>query len=223
MRRKLYHHCKVFAGPGSLLLVVLLCCGRMSVHAQIDSIRTPGFTDTAEEEKPERSIRVSLTPGLTARISPGFDPDSSVDSKTGGPGAILGFTLVPEHALRVGLESGFISITNVVESQTVSTIPQRYVLTAIPIFMTLAVGNENIEVGGGIGYYSLIASAGAQDVGTSFKSYDWEIGFMLNASYVFPLRENFDLGPDLRVYNFTDRPLTVILLGASLRMKMLDL
>ena len=206
---------------GSLLAIVLLMVVTSSLSAQIADT-SMNLVNTTDQD---RSIRITLTPGLTARITPGFEPDSTVDSKTGGPGGILRIMLVPEHALSVGIESGAISITNVKENPGLgnSAVPEKVILTAIPIFLTAAMGNEQFEIGGGIGYYSLIATGDAPNAVQSFKSHDWEIGFMLNAGYWFKLGTNYKLGPSLRMYTFTDRPITLLMLGLGLEMRAFEL
>ncbi len=204
------------------LLPILQAVIALSLFAQTDSTERFAAEDRTE---PDRSLRITLTPGITARITPGFEPDSTVDSRTGGPGAILRLMVVPEHALSVGIESGFITIMNARESEGTenSTVPEQFTLTAIPVLLTLAMGNERFEIGGGIGYFDLIATTKGENQGLNFQSHAWEIGFMVNALYRFPLGERFDLGPSLRLYNLADRPVTVLMLGADLQMRAFDL
>lgn len=210
----------------SIAVIMLFALATPSLFAQPDDGTTDedrfATSDTATTTKPDRRIKLTLTPGLTMRITPGFEPDSGINYRTGGPAALVRLSLAPEHLLKFGLESGFFSVTSINEKPEATDNPAEVTLTSIPVFFTASMGSKYFEAGGGLGVYSLIVNAGGKN-DKAFKSYGWELGYMFNVSGFYPLSDRFEIGGDLRLYNFADRPITMLLFGVSLRATLLKL
>ena len=184
-------------------------------RASIDSVRAAG-------EEPHRFLRLEMIAGLNRRLTEGVGSDTALDYATGGLTGIARLTLVPEHLLRIGVESGYMRLTAINEVPSEKQTPDRLVLTAIPMFLTLAMGGESFEFGGGIGAYQLVVSAGNTDR-TNFASVGTELGFMINGSWHYRLSRRLEIGADLRVYDIAERPITIAILGLSLRTSLFDL
>lgn len=178
--------------------------------------------DSVSVDAPRRVLRLEVIAGLNRRLTEGVGSDTALDYATGGLTGILRLTLVPEHRLRIGVETGYMKLTAINEVPNDQQAPDRLVLTAIPAFFTVAMGGESLEFGGGIGAYYLVVSAGSVDR-TRFASIGTELGFMLKASWHKRLSDRFELGADLRVYDIAERPITIAVLGLSIRTSLFDL
>ena len=209
-----------------LIIVALLTWGVCELHGatpagiiyEADSVSTPPDSATS----PDRSIRLGLIAALNRRITPGYEAAEGVDYTTGGLTGLLRLTLVPEHLLRLGLETGYMKLSSANDSPGGGNTPDRIVLTAIPVLFTLGMGSERFELGGGVGFYELLVSAGTTRK-TTISSTGTELGYMANVSWHFPIFSESRLGVDFRIYDFADRPLTVAVLGLSFQTSLITL
>lgn len=207
------------------VVAAIICCGPVlhgtttpGLLAPTDTVRTSPDTTSP----PSRSIRLGLIAALNMRITPGYEPAEGLDYTTGGLTGLIRLTLVPEHLLRLGLESGYMKITSVNDMPGGGNTPDRIVLTAVPVLFTLGMGGKRIEVGGGVGFYQLLVRAGTTDR-TTISSSGTELGYMGNVSWHAPIFSGSQLGVDLRIYDFADRPLTLAVLGLSFQTSLIDL
>ena len=208
--------------PSLLLLVIALAStanvvGADAYSGEPDALRLPADTIPIPDDsaaRPDRQLRFGLIGGLNRRITPGYEPAEGVDYTTGGLTGLIRLTLVPEHLLRIGLESGYMKLTSVNDAPGSNAAPDRIVLTAIPALFTIAMGGDRFEFGGGVGFYHLLVSAGTTRR-TSIASSGTELGYMANVSWHFPILAHSQVGADFRIYDFADRPLTVAVLGLS--------
>ena len=209
-----------------LIIVALLTWGVCELHGatpagityEADSVSTPPDSATA----PDRSIRLGLIAALNRRITPGYDVAEGINYTTGGLTGLLRLTLVPEHLLRLGLETGYMKLTSASDNPGGGNTPDRIVLTAIPALFTLGMGSRRFEFGGGVGFYHLLVSAGTEKK-TTISSSGTELGYMANISWHFPIFSESQLGVDVRIYDFADRPLTVAVVGLSFQTRLIGL
>ena len=195
---------------------------RGAIHAgfmyEADSVWTPPDSVTS----PDRSIRLGVIAALNRRITPGYKAAEGIDYTTGGLTGLLRLTLVPEHLLRIGLETGYMKLTSANDNPGGGNTPDRIVLTAIPALFTLGMGSRRFEFGGGVGFYHLLVSAGTEKK-TTISSSGTELGYMANISWHVPVLSESQLGVDVRIYDFADRPLTVAVVGLSFQTRLIGL
>lgn len=215
------------------LLLLLICLPTtLTLQSSVVEERALTFlteTDSVEMHEPDsatvavdRHLRLQVIGGMSLRLTNHRGIDSALDYRTGSIGGLLRLMIVPEHLLRVGVETGYLPISRVSEVRSDKTTPRELLLTATPIFLALAIGGDAFEFGGGFGAASLVVSAGKGGSRTITSS-GLELGFFVNTSWHFSLFGSTDLGLDLHVYDFADRPITMAMLGLSIRTSLLDL
>ncbi len=170
-------------------------------------------------------IRVQLTVGggWGFRTSELNIPDNQLDISTRSPCASLRAMWKPEHMLSIGIESGYLPITQVEAKGTpqVDEDDGTANLSAIPILATLAMDQSGFEFAAGIGVYSLRV-AGTSSKGKGIKNSALELGYSFSASYTLELSSILGLGFNVKYYVFTDREIAMIVPQITLAWTMLS-
>jgi hypothetical protein len=170
-------------------------------------------------------IRVQLTVGggWGFRTSELSIPDNQLDISTRSPCASLRVMWKPEHMLSVGIESGYLPITQVeAKGPTQTDEDDGYAnLSAIPILAMFAMDRYGLELAAGIGVYSLMVE-GVSSKGKGIKNNALELGYSFSASYTLELSSILGLGFDIKYYVFTDREIAMIAPQITLAWTMLS-
>lgn len=168
---------------------------------------------SAASSQMDSLIRVQLTigGGWGFRTSDINIPDNQLHVSTRSPCASLRAMWKPEHMLSVGIESGYLPITQVEAKGT----PQNDEddgnanLSAIPILATFAMDQYGIELAAGIGVYKLMVE-GTSSKGKGIKNDALELGYSFSVSYTLELSSALGLGFNVKYFVFTDREIAMI-------------
>lgn len=182
-----------------------------------------GQDSVVVREKVQR-LRLDITGGYGVRLvgnvlrSP---PD--LNYKDGGYSIIGRLNWKPEYLISLGIESGWMPLGSV-SADTVkgngNSAAGTIRISTVPIFFVVSTTMFfGLEISGGIGAYSL-NSTGALQRGGNVESQAWDIGYMGGLAWTLdPKGFPFGIGLDLRVMQFTDRPITMVMPGVRLRWK----
>lgn len=180
-----------------LLLVLLLLCSTCA-HAQVEVV----------DSMPSCRVNLELCGGYSVRMAGDAQRIAGLDYSFGGIAGALRLMWQPEYRLAVGLEVGSFPVTSVGSDSSVND--SRIELSALPVFAMTTMRFGGIEVMGGIGVYSYAVD------GTSIKRFGvaesvLEIGYTLGIGYTYGLADRVGIGGEMRLYQFTDRPITVVM------------
>lgn len=108
----------------------------------------------------------------------------------------------PEHLLRVGIESGYLSLYSVHQNNFESEYGSTDVdisLSAVPLILIFSMELfENFELTSGVGVFFLLSNVGSYD--NKVSSTVFSNGYSAAASYYFPVNEEISLGGELKYY-----------------------
>jgi len=127
----------------------------------------------------------------------------------------------PEYRLAVGFEGGYFPVTTIESDSADGINDPNLFLSAAPIFAMTTMRFGGFDVMGGIGVYSYAVD------GTSVKRFGvaasaLEIGYTLGLGYTYHLLDRLGVGGELRLYQFTDRPITVVMPALRVRMSIIE-
>lgn len=185
-----------------LVVLFLLCSG--SLCAQ----------ESPVDSTPPSRVNLDACAGYSVRMVGDAQRITGLDYSFGGVAGALRLMWQPEYRLAVGLEIGYFPVTSVGADSSINE--ARIGLSAVPVFAMTTMRFGNAEVMGGIGAYSYAVD------GTSIKRFGvaesaLEIGYTLGVGYTYGLFSRFGVGGEVRLYQFTDRPITVIMPALRLR------
>lgn len=108
----------------------------------------------------------------------------------------------PEHLLRVGLESGFLSLYTVNQNEFNSEYGKTNIdlsLSAIPIILLFTMEFfEDFEISSGVGVYFLFNNIDSHDNKVSNSVFS--NGYYSSLAYYYPLSKDFKIGGELKYY-----------------------
>ncbi len=108
----------------------------------------------------------------------------------------------PEHLLRVGIESGYLSFYSYKQSSFTSeygTTDIKSSLSAVPIILVFAMELfDNAEVSSGVGVYFLFSEIDSYN--NKVSSSVFSNGYYASLSYLHPLNADLSIGGDLKYY-----------------------
>jgi hypothetical protein len=108
----------------------------------------------------------------------------------------------PEHLLRVGIESGYLSFYSYKQSGFTSeygTTDVKSSLSAIPIILVFAMELfDGLEVASGVGVYFLFSEIDSYN--NKVSSSLFSNGYYSSVSYYFPLNRDLSIGGELKYY-----------------------
>lgn len=130
---------------------------------------------------------------------------SEVDISTTSPAASLRVMWKPEHLVSVGIETGYIPISQANSKGQIKPgeVDGNAQLTAIPAIVVFAMEKYNVELAAGIGMYSL-QLYGKSSKNVVVENSSLEMGYMFSGAYSIPMGD-FALGLELKYHAFTDR------------------
>lgn len=108
----------------------------------------------------------------------------------------------PEHLLRIGIETGYISLYNLKQSSFESefgTTEVKISLGAVPVFLVTSMEVfENFELSSGVGIYLLLTKSDFYE--NKVSSTVFSNGYYGAGSYYFPINEDIDIGAEVKFY-----------------------
>lgn len=108
----------------------------------------------------------------------------------------------PEHLLRVGIESGYLSFYSYKQSGFTSeygTTDVKSSLAAVPIILVFAMELfDNLEVSSGVGVYFLFSEIDSYN--NKVSSSVFSNGYYSSLSYYYPLNKDIKIGGELKYY-----------------------
>jgi hypothetical protein len=165
-------------------------------------------------------VRLILGGGYGFRLGAVDAPTSEVDISTTSPAVTLRVMWKPEHLVSVGIETGYIPLT---QANTKGQIKPGEVdgnaqLTAIPAIIVFSMEKYNIELAAGIGMYSL-QLYGKSSKNVIVENSALEMGYMFSGAYSIPIGD-FALGFEMKYLALTDREITMFIPNIRLRWNM---
>lgn len=187
----------------SLRFALFLLCSTCAIAQE-------GVVDSV----PPYRVNLDMCGGYGVRLVGNAERITGLDYSFGGIAGALRLMWQPEYRLAVGLEVGYFPVASV--SSDSSSDESRIELSALPIILMTTMRFGNVDLMGGIGVYSYAVN------GTSIKRFGasknaLEIGYTLGVGYTFGIFDRFGIGGELRLYQFTDRPITVVMPALRLR------
>lgn len=108
----------------------------------------------------------------------------------------------PEHLLRVGIESGYLSFYSYKQSSFTSeygTTEVKSSLSAVPIILVFSMELfDNFEIASGVGVYFLFSEIDSYN--NKVSSSVFSNGYYASLSYLHPLNDDLSIGGDLKYY-----------------------
>lgn len=108
----------------------------------------------------------------------------------------------PEHLLRVGIESGYLSFYSYKQSGFTSnfgTTDVKSSLSAVPIILIFSMELfDNFEIASGVGVYFLFSEIDSYD--NKVSSSVFSNGYYSSVSYYYPLNRDLSIGGELKYY-----------------------
>lgn len=165
-------------------------------------------------------VRLIFGGGYGFRLGASAASTSEVDVSTTSPAATLRVMWKPEHLVSVGIETGYIPLS---QANTKGQIKPDEVdgnaqLTAIPAIIVFSMEKYNVELAAGIGMYSL-QLYGKSSKNVVVENSSLEMGYMFSGAYSFPMGD-FALGLELKYHAFTDRDIYMFVPNIRLRWNM---
>lgn len=121
----------------------------------------------------------------------------------------------PDHLLGMGIETGILPVSSLTIKQDV-TLPTGSTinLKAVPLLLVFSMEKYGIELSSGVGIYNYQVQADIPNK-ESTVSNQWEIGWMLNVGYCYPLTHSLGIGGDIRHYVIPERSLLLTSLSVK--------
>lgn len=145
---------------------------------------------------------------------------SEVDISTTSPAATLRVMWKPEHLVSVGIETGYIPISQANSKGQIKPgeVDGNAQLTAIPAILVFSMEKYNVELAAGIGMYSL-QLYGKSSKNIVVENSSLEMGYMFSGAYSIPMGD-FALGLEFKYQAFTDRDIYMFVPNIRLRWNM---
>jgi hypothetical protein len=165
-------------------------------------------------------VRLIFGGGYGFRLGIVDEKTSEVDISTTSPAATLRFMWKPEHLVSVGIETGYIPISQANSKGQIKPgeVDGNAQLTAIPAIIVFAMEKYNVELAAGIGMYSL-QLYGKSSKNIVVENSSLEMGYMFSGAYSIPMGD-FALGLELKYHAFTDRDIYMFVPNIRLRWNM---
>lgn len=162
-------------------------------------------------------LRLIVGGGYGFRLNKVDAPTADVDISTSSPGGTLRLMWKPEHLLSVGIESGYLPITQATAKGNIKPdeADGNANLTAIPALLIFSMEKYGVELSAGLGMYSLRVR-GKSNKG-SLENSAVEIGYTFSGAYTLELSNSLGIGAEVKYYAFTDRD--IVMLFPQLRLE----
>jgi hypothetical protein len=165
-------------------------------------------------------VRLILGGGYGFRLGAVDGQTSEVDISTTSPAATLRLMWKPEHLVSVGIETGYIPISQANSKGQIKPgeVDGNAQLTAIPAILVFSMEKYNVELAAGIGMYSL-QLYGKSSKNIVVENSSLEMGYMFSGAYSIPMGD-FALGLEFKYQAFTDRDIKMFIPNIRLRWNM---
>lgn len=189
----------------AIVVAILLVLSASASYAQRDSLH---------------HVRLIFAGGYGFRLGSTAESTSEVDISTTSPAATLRLMWKPEHLVSVGIETGYIPLSQANSKGQIKPgeVDGNAQLTAIPAIVVFAMEKYNIELSAGIGMYSL-QLYGKSSKNVVVENSALEMGYMFSGAYSIPMGD-FALGLELKYHAFTDRDIQMFIPNIRLRWNM---
>jgi hypothetical protein len=142
--------------------------------------------------------------------------NGAANDATIGYGGTMRLMWFPARMLSVGIMTGYLFLVEDKISAPKSP-DQKYSasasLTAIPLQVVVSMQNYNIELGLGMGPYLIMTTI---DYGQKARGKRLELGLTAYTSYVFKVKDNFYIGPELKFLYLSYRGIISIMPSISI-------
>ncbi|HEY6170923.1 MAG TPA: hypothetical protein VIX80_01570 [Candidatus Kapabacteria bacterium] len=165
-------------------------------------------------------VRLILGGGYGFRLGAAAESTNEVDISTTSPAAMLRVMWKPEHLVSVGIETGYIPVSQANSKGQIKPgeVDGNAQLTAIPAMVVFSMEKYNVELAAGIGMYSL-QLYGKSSKNIVVENSALEMGYMFSGAYSIPMGD-FSLGLEIKYYGFTDRDIAMLIPNLRLRWNM---
>gem|GEM_PF-3668661 len=166
-------------------------------------------------------LRLDITGGYGLRlVDEKLRTPTDLGYEDGGYSGMARLSWKPQYMIALGIESGVMPISRIKadtgQGGTGGAFGTLHI-AAVPIFFVVSMERYGFELSGGIGAYSLNSTGGLLR-GGNVASQAWDIGYMGALAWTWsPERFPFGIGVDVRLMQFTDRPITILMPGLRLR------
>ncbi len=186
-----------------LPLALLLTCACSWAQPVTDTTYQVELTTTASPMF--NFFRLPRVPGSTSTTSVGY-------------GISLRALWHPGRLLSVGLLSGYFIIAedDISVEQPSNELSYHARLATIPLLLALTMQKYNIELGLGVGPYLMMTMLQGGH-STPVHGSRLEMGMTFFGAYMFPLGNNIQIGPELRVVSFRYRGIISVMPSCSFR------
>jgi len=195
----------------------MLCPLLFLLTAQVATV----IAQETRDSLPPYRVDLSVCGGYSVRLVGDKRRITGLGYSFGGGAGTVRLMWQPEHRLSVGIEGGFFPVTTIVSDTGAEAGEAELALSAVPVFAMMTMRFGGLEALGGIGVYSYAVD------GTSIKRFGFaasslEIGYTLGAAYTYDLSSRIGIGGELRLYQFTDRPIAIVMPAVRLRFSIVE-
>lgn len=157
---------------------------------------SPTFSIFKDERIPGLTDKTAFGYGFTGRVM--WHPDRNLSF-----GIMSGYLLLANDEIEIKPQVNGDKFSNAYAS-----------LHAVPLQFVVTTQKHGFEAGIGMGPYILISNIEYETIANSYRN---ELGLTLFSSYTFPLTEQIDIGPEIRVLYLSYRGIFSIMPTFTLR------
>ncbi|KXK55612.1 MAG: hypothetical protein IPM61_01320 [Chlorobi bacterium] len=175
------------------------------------------------QQEQKYQISASLTAGYGFRISSSPPPQlPELEETSGGVSGVIRLMWCPEHLLRVGMDVGYLPVSGMhAKNEDSRQGSANLSLVSWPVMGVVAMEKYGVDLSAGIGMILLRVEGKAAN-GEQIHSEGWEIGYTFGAGYTWHYSERLGIGADLKMVEFTDRPIGSLIAGLRVRWALLE-
>jgi hypothetical protein len=193
----------------AILLALLLCAAGVAFAPQLHA-GTPGDGTY--------SLVAYIGGGYSHYVTtPGGPPsDIPVDHTKSGFAGTVRVMWVPDHLIRLGLESGW---TTFYSYKFGAQSDGKMSLTGVPLIVVWSMNVLKVDLFAGAGYYHLNSNL---DYHGTITGHTWSLGWLAAASYTHPLSENLGVAGEVKWMNAVENQDAVMTIQVQLVWKFLE-
>lgn len=182
-----------------------------------------GIPSSLIAQQKNYQISANLTGGYGFRISSSPPPQlPELEETSGGISSSVRVLWCPEHLLRVGLDISYLPVSGIrAKNEDSRQGSANLSLISWPVMGIFAMEKYGIDLSGGIGMI-LLGVDGKAANGEGIHSESWEIGYMFGAGYTWQYSEQIGIGAEVKLVEFTDRPIGSLIAGLRVRWALLE-
>ena len=187
-----------------MLTLLLMAAASAPARAQADSSYQVEITATSSPMV--NFFRLPRVPGSTSTVCLGY----------GMTGRALWH---PGRLLSIGLVSGYyiLAVDEIPVLSSASNATYAARLAAVPLQFAITMRKQGLEIGLELGPYLMLTTISGGRSAPAHAS-RLELGMTIFGSYLFPLSDDFQCGPELRVVDLRYRGIVCVMPSFSVRM-----